>query len=63
MSAYVYKSVLKCRTADQALSAMRRQVKKLRKKHPELAACSLADLGLSMEKAGLNATLYFKKKS
>lgn len=61
MSAYVYKTAVKCGSSNQVLRAVRAKVKKLKKTYPKLASCSLADMSLSKKKAALNVTLYFKR--
>lgn len=62
MSAYVFETAVDYYSSTEFLKAIRKLVRELRRQHPELKSCSLADLALRKERTEVCVTLYFKER-
>lgn len=60
MQSYVFQTQLPSSHVDNILKSIRSTVQDLKKHHPELHNCSLADVGLNPTKQGVDVTLYFQ---
>ena len=63
MHSFVYQKSMAYESSSVMLASIRETVKELRKTHPELSQCSLADVSLQKEKDAVNITLYFKTET
>lgn len=63
MSLYVYETAVEFQSSDQFLGQIRATVQKLKRTHPELRQCSLADLTVKKGREAVNVTLYFQPKN
>lgn len=63
MNSFVYETTLDYCSSDQLLANIREMVADLRKCHPELGRCALADLSLRKQPFAVNVTLYFRQKA
>jgi hypothetical protein len=61
MNSFVYEGALDHCSGDKLLVRLREMVADLRKCHPELKCCSLADLSLRKQPSRVTVTLYFKE--
>ncbi|NLJ80393.1 MAG: hypothetical protein GX335_05150 [Firmicutes bacterium] len=61
MTKRICRIMLEYRSGDEILKALRRAVWESRQTNPELGSCSLADVGLTRNRAMVNVTLYFQK--
>lgn len=62
MESYVYQTHVDYQNAGDVLHTIRETVTDLKRGHPELKACSLADVGFFRKKDGIDVTLYFELK-
>lgn len=63
MHSFVFETALDFQSGDQFLGDIRQTVQKLKRSHPELRDCSLADLTVKKGQDAVNVTLYFQPKS
>lgn len=63
MNSFIYEGVLDYCSSDQLLVHIREMVADLRKCHPELRGCALADLSLRRLPSMVSVTFYFQDKS
>ncbi|MCK9524881.1 MAG: hypothetical protein M0R49_03030 [Limnochordia bacterium] len=60
MSLFVYEKALDYESSDKLLSEIRQTVRQLKRAHPKLQHCSLADVMMKRSKATVNVTLFFQ---
>ncbi|NLJ75219.1 MAG: hypothetical protein GX331_09545 [Firmicutes bacterium] len=63
MHSFVYQKSMAYEPSSAMLASIRQTVKELKKIHPELHQCSLADVSLQKEKDAVNVTLFFKAET
>ena len=60
MSLFVYETALDFQSSDRLLLEIRQTVQQLKRTHPKLKRCSLADVMMRRNKATVNVTLFFQ---
>lgn len=60
MASFVYQTVLEYGSSDQFLTGIREAVKEIRRCHPQLKHCILADLRMQRGTGAINVTLSFQ---
>lgn len=61
MASFVYKTAVKHNSSEHILNELRQRVQELRREYPELVDCSLADLGLQVNRNDVGITFYFER--
>ena len=62
MSAYIYQTRVDYSKIDNVLDSVKETVSHLKRENPELAHCSLADVGVTKQPNWIDITLYFQKR-
>lgn len=63
MQSFVFQTNIPYVDIDSILALTKIKVKQLRKDHPELKECHLADVNMQRKGQGVDVTLYFAPKS